>query len=214
MPTELPTPILAPGESQFQRWETVKGGGALRILLAVELPLLFLELVVPQLSANLGEGRWEKKDVRDNFDALPTSRHIPIDVFLALGVILHSQTPDAHRVWAITIIRLSASPFDGILRIFLVATRPYADADIHWRLRKVLAPVRFSILQHPDTCTIDIPLELILGPTDGVIVEIVLGLEGRWVPDGAIVAGRISFAEVIALDMCSVSAQDLPVNFI
>lgn len=45
IPTELPTPILAPGESLFQRWEAVKGGGALRVLLAVELPL-FLELVV------------------------------------------------------------------------------------------------------------------------------------------------------------------------
>ena len=33
-------------------------------------------------------------------------------------------------------------------------------------------------------------------------------------PDGAVVAGRISFAEVVALDMGEVSAEDLPVNFI
>lgn len=33
-------------------------------------------------------------------------------------------------------------------------------------------------------------------------------------PDGAVVAGRVSFAEVVALNMRGVSAEDLPVDFI
>lgn len=153
-------------------------------------------------------------NARHNLDTFPTPRHIPIHVLLPLGVVLDSSASDGHGVRTLGVVRFPTSPRNSIRLVVFVSGRPHPQSDIHGRLREVLAPIRLVILQHPHTRAINEPFDLLLRPACRVIMEIRLRFERDGMPDGAVIAGGVSFAEVIALDKTVVAAQDLPIDFI
>lgn len=162
-----------------------------------------------------GRGRVEGrvKYVLQDLDALPATTRVSVLVFGPAAGVRNTHRLDRHSVGALAKVRHAAGPLDCAVGLARVAAGPDAQAQVHGRLREILAAVGVLVFQRPHDGAVDVPIQLLRRPVDRVVVEGVLrGLDG--VVDGARVARRVALAEVVGLDVAVVAAHELPVDLV
>ena len=153
------------------------------------------------------------ENVLEDLDALPTARLVAVFVLGPAARVGHAHRLDRHGVGSLAVVRDAAGPLDRAVRKARVATGPDAQPQVHGRLREILAPVRVGVHESPDECAVDIPLQLLGRPVDGVVVERLLRRLDRVVvrARGTL---RFALAVVVCLDVAVVAAHELPVDFV
>jgi hypothetical protein len=135
-------------------------------------------------------------DVRNDFDFLPVTRgiHAVPAVLLGLGVVLRVHRPDAHGEGPVFEVGDAARPlYDAGIVVLDVAARPHAQAHVHGGLWVVPAVERVRGYEFAQHFVVEPPLDAVLGPVDGVVVELFLGLV-HGVFFAAVVGRGVAFA--------------------
>lgn len=150
----------------------------------------------------------------DNIDALPRARFVPILILLAGAEVVDAHILDHHGVRASIVVDLTTSPFDRSLRIVRVTSRPDTNANIARRLRErtLCAILRLIVGQGPEQLAVDPPLNLVLGPVGGVVVEFGVGVVD--LEELAVLVVGDTLAVVVGLDLGGVVANPFPVNLV
>jgi len=130
----------------------------------------------------------------DDLDTLPASSLVAVFVFAPGGIVLRVQSLDIHGEGSSLVVGQSTSPLDCSVRFLGVSTGPDTKTDIHGGLRVVFTPIGVLILQGADDVAINDPLELLLGPDGGVVMEIVLWVID-WVVDCSVERGGVALSK-------------------
>lgn len=107
----------------------------------------------------------------------------------------------------------TTSPVDGALGRALGTTDPGAELDLHGGLGVGGAALGVVVGQDADGLVVDEPGQGRVGPLDGVLVELALGVADGREPT-AVVGAVITLAEVVGLDLGGVAAEPLPVDLV
>ncbi len=150
----------------------------------------------------------------DSLDTLPTPRPIRPLVLLARRVIRHHGALDEHRVRRVLVRRLAARPVNRALGHALITSRPYTQPHRARRLREIVPSIRLRVLQCAHHLPVDHPIQPLLGPVQGVIVELLAYVRGDGVVRGAVEGRGVTFAEIIRHGMRAVPTHELPINLI
>lgn len=113
---------------------------------------------------------------------------------------------DIHGEGDIGVIRLATRPLDRSLAVGRIASGPDTQLHDHGCLRVVPPAESVGILDCAHGGPVDVPGDGSGGPDDFVCVEFVLGGADR-LPDGAVVGGRVAFAEIVGFDLGGVGSS-------
>ena len=108
-------------------------------------------------------GRWSGQNLQSGrvpwhgLDGLPCPGCVAVFVLASGGEIGYANGLHKHRVRALVVINLPASPLNGVITIILVPACPDAYADIHRRLRVARSAIRIGVRQRTHDGSIDIP---------------------------------------------------------
>lgn len=121
---------------------------------------------------------------------------------------------DDHSVGASIVVDHTTSPLDRALLIVRVTSRPDTNADIARRLREgtLGAVLGLIVCQGPEQLAVDPPLNLVLVPVGGVVVEFRVGVVD--LEELAVLVVGDTLAVVVCLDLGGVVADPLPVNLV
>ena len=116
---------------------------------------------------------------RDNLDLLPVARRIHafprVLLDVAGRIVLRVDLLDRHLEGLLAEVGFAASPLhDARVVVLGVAAGPDAEADVHGRLGVVGALEGVGEFELAQLLAVDPPLDAVLGPVDGVVVEVVL----------------------------------------
>lgn len=136
-------------------------------------------------------------------------------VILLAGVeIMHPDALEDHGERSFRVVHQTTGPLDRALRIPLDTSRPDAITNVARSLRVILAgPLRIFICQGPGELAVNPPLQLLLGPVRGVVVEFRVGI-GDIVVAAAVEGLIVTLAEIVGLDLAGVVTHPFPVNLI
>lgn len=152
-------------------------------------------------------------------NAVEVSGSVTVLVLLGVwsSVIRDLDVRNLHVKWSLSEIGRATGPLDSILIVVVkVTSGPDADTDEGWSLREDVALLLVGALivhQSADNRVINIEVNLLLGPVDGVVDEAVHGLVD-WVPHRSVVWSGDGLSEVVGLHMCLVASDQLPIDFI
>ena len=152
-------------------------------------------------------------DLLEDLDALPIARFVSVFVLCPAARVRHAHRLDRHSVRSLAVVCDTACPLDRAVGEARVAAGPDAQPQVHGRLWEILAPVRVGVHECPDERAVDVPLQLLGRPVDGVVVESLLRRLDR-VVDRTRGARDFALAEVVRLDVAVIAAHELPVDFV
>lgn len=110
-------------------------------------------------------------------------------------------------------VGVATSPLDSTLGSILATGDPGTELDLHGSLGESGTVLGIGVEQSADQIAINVPLDVVLSPVDGVGVEVVLG-RADGVVGTTVVGGGVSLAEVVGLDLGGVTTKPLPVNLV
>ena len=113
------------------------------------------------------------------------------------------------------VIDFSSRPLHRVIIVFLVATGPHADADVHGCLRVTLPSVGVFVLDGPHDVSVYVPFQAFVRPASRVVVKTSLGGIGHGVPfrAGGFVGG-VAFAVVVVFGVGGVGSDEFEVDFV
>lgn len=113
---------------------------------------------------------------------------------------------DVHGERSLAVVGSTTSPLDGTLAVARVTTSPDTQTQTHGGLRETRAALSVSVLDSTESLAVNDPADGILGPVDGVGVEVVLrGVDV--LPGLTVVGGSVTLAEVVGLDLVRVASN-------
>lgn len=204
-PAPMPIPALAPVDrpSHFSAMDF--GGGLFSSWTVVELPLLFF--------VSIASFHRKCDNILDHLDTVPITRIIRVLILLAGRKVVHANLFDDHGVRSLIVVDHTSCPIDGTLGVFRVTSGPDTESNVTRGLREVLPIQSVFSVQSTDQLLVNIPLDLLLGPVGGVVVEFGVGIGNVVVP--TTVVGRVvSFAVVVGLYLGGVVADPFPVDLV
>lgn len=110
-------------------------------------------------------------------------------------------------------VGVTTSPLDGSIGSILATCNPGTKFDLHGSLGESSTILGIGIVQGADQATIDVPFDVVLGPVNGISVELLLRVADG-VVGSTVVGGSITLAEVVGLDLGCVTTEPLPVNLV
>jgi hypothetical protein len=110
-------------------------------------------------------------------------------------------------------VGVTTSPLDSTLGSILAASNPGSELDLHGSLGEASTVLGIGVVQGADQVAINVPLDVLAGPVDGVGVEVILGVADG-VVGTTVIGGGISLAEVVGLDLGGITTEPLPVNLV
>lgn len=149
----------------------------------------------------------------EDLDALPATGRVAVFVLSPSARVRDTNRLDRHGVRAFAVVCQTARPFNGSFRKARVTTSPDTKAQVHGRLWEIFASVRVGVQQGADDVAVDVPIQLLCRPVESVVVECVLW-RLNWIVDRAVIARRISLAEIVRLHIAVVPAHELPVHLV
>lgn len=140
-------------------------------------------------------------------DGLIVTSKVSVDVFVTtVAVIGDGDGLDPHLEWGIGEVGQTASPFDGTGRLGRGSSVPASQLDAHWGLWEVLAIKGVAVVELAYLHFVDAPADVVLGPVDRVIVELVLRLR-HVVVEGTVVGSRVTLSEVVGLNVVGITSN-------
>lgn len=120
---------------------------------------------------------------------------------------------DAHAEWNICIVGWTASPVYSSLAVAWVTSGPDTETDTHRGLWVARTTLSITIVECAYIDTVNDPFEGLWRPVDSVCVVGRLR-SSNTVVGSSIVGGSVSLPEVVGLDLCSIGASELPIDFV
>lgn len=152
-------------------------------------------------------------------NAVEVSGSVTVLILLGIwsSVIRDLDVGNLHVKWSLGKVGSTTCPLDGVFVVVVsITSRPDADTDEGWSLWEDVALLLVGALivdQSADNRVINIEVNLLLGPVDGVVDEAVHWLVD-WVPESPVVWIGDGLSEVVGLDVCLVASDQLPIDFI
>lgn len=107
------------------------------------------------------------------------------------------------------VVCLAASPSNDTLFVVRVTTSPKTQVDEAWSLRVVAGLARRN---SANVVVVEPELQLLLGPDDSVVVEVIHGVCQHGLFAVKLIAVALSIP--VVEDVCVVLTHDFPVNFV
>lgn len=148
-----------------------------------------------------------------NLDAFKGAGIVGVCVLLARVEVMRGHLLDNHGIGPGTIVHLASGPINRTLGVFGIARGPDAEPDVTGSLRVAFAAMGLIVHQGPDQVSIDPPLELLLGPMRGVVVEVFARIIRHIDVFGVVVLGH-TLAIVVGLHTAGVVAHPFPVDLV
>jgi hypothetical protein len=146
---------------------------------------------------SVGEGSGEC--LLEDLDALPATGRVAIFVLGPSARVRDTNRLDRHGERGFAVV--------------CQTTRPDTEAQVHGRLWEIFASVRVGVQQCADYVAVDVPLQLLSRPVEGVVVECFLWCL-NWIVDRAVIARCVSLAEIVGLYIAVVPTHKLPVYLV
>jgi hypothetical protein len=160
---------------------------------------------------SVGEGSGEC--LLEDLDALPATGRVAIFVLGPSARVRDTNRLDRHGERGFAVVCQTTRPFNGSIRKARVTTGPDTEAQVHGRLWEIFASVRVGVQQCADYVAVDVPLQLLSRPVEGVVVECFLWCL-NWIVDRAVIARCVSLAEIVGLYIAVVPTHKLPVYLV
>ena len=157
--------------------------------------------------------RWGYGCLLEDLDALPAPGRITVFVLGPSARVRDTNRLDCHGERGLAVVCHTARPFNCPVRKARVTTSPDTQAQGHRGLWEIFAPVRVGVHQCADYVAVDVPIQLLSRPVESVIVECVLWCL-NWIVDRAVIARRVSLAEIVRLYIAVVPTHELPVHLV
>ena len=145
------------------------------------------------------------QNLRNNLDALPRSCPVTVEIFLSGTEVVDRGTLHKHAEGPLAVIRSTTSPLASAVGETGITTGPDTDRKSHWGLWIVLGVVCILGKEGANFGGVDVEIQGILGPHDGVIVVVVHSTTGNLVLETVPKVGH-SLAEVVAVNVLGIGA--------